>query len=248
MKNYICYLNGVSSCGKTSIAKAMLEKIDEKTIYLSLDNIHENLNARYSNERWELYRHEVYGLHRSANIWYNLGFNVIIDCVLAQKALWEDAIKVLGDSFFVGVFAPLDVVLKREEERGRKDFDLVKRQFNITHQQLDKYSLMIDSTHSSPNELADYVIERLDKEYKGTTLSKAEIKKEQKEKPLEQIDPKPKSKPKPKPMKLKPDLKAAFAKEEQKRSSVEKMEPKPRLEPKPVKLKPDLKAAFKNGK
>ena len=187
MKNYICYLNGVSSCGKTSIAKVMLEKLEEKTIYLSLDNIHENLNYKYSNEKWELYRQEVFGLHRSANIWYNLGFNVIVDCVLAQKVLWDDALKVLGESFFVGVFAPLDVILQREEERGRKDFELVKKQFNITHQQLDKYSLMIDSTHNTPAELADFVLDKLKGEF--TVQTKVQT---------------------PQPIKVKPDLKAAF--------------------------------------
>ena len=67
----------MSSCGKTSISKELLKTFSEPTIYLSLDNVHQNLCDRYNNDEWELYNKECYGLHRSAEVWYKQGFNVI---------------------------------------------------------------------------------------------------------------------------------------------------------------------------
>ncbi len=161
MKNYICYINGVSSSGKTAISKAMLSLIKEKTIYLSLDNTHESLCDYFNTDEWILYKEEVYGIHRSAKVWYDLGFNVIIDCVLAEEILWEDRMKVIPESFFVGIFVPLDILLQREKQRGRRNFDLVKHQFSITHQDKSQYHIKIDSSKNTPQELAKYIIEKL---------------------------------------------------------------------------------------
>lgn len=185
MKNFICYLNGVSSSGKTSIARSMLNKIEEKTIYLSFDDIHNNLCSFYSNSENRLYTEEVFGLHRTAKIWHDMGYNVIVDCVLVNNLFWEDAISNLPDSFFIGVFAPMNVVLKREKQKGVKNLSLIKEQFNLVHQKVDKYSLMVDSSQNRPGEIADHIIEKLELQNKKLKAS------------LE-------------PIRVKPDLKAAF--------------------------------------
>lgn len=176
MKNYICYINGVSSCGKTSIAKEMLNIIDEKTIYLSLDNIHENLCKNFSTDEWKLYEEEVYGLHRMAKLWYEMGFNVIVDCVLAKKVLWEDALKVIPISYFVGIYAPLEVLLEREKQRGRHEYDIVKLQYNVTHQYVNKYSLKLDSSKSTSKDMASFIVHNLNKKYKEKIKIKPKVK------------------------------------------------------------------------
>lgn len=167
MNNYICYLNGVSSCGKTSVAKFMLEKITDPIIYLSLDDFHNKLCDNYRGDDWKLYYEEVKALHRTARVWQEQGFNVIVDCVVAEARLWDDLGETLPDGFLVGLFAPLDVLLTREEARGRRHFGLVRHQFEITHQRLDQYALKIDSSRHPPEEIADYIISQLHQKYES---------------------------------------------------------------------------------
>ena len=159
--NFICYLNGVSSCGKTSISKELLKTFSEPTIYLSLDNVHQNLCDRYNNDEWELYNKECYGLHRSAEVWYKQGFNVILDSVLETKKLYDDAKKVLPTAIFIGVFVSLETLLQREKQRGRNDFKLVKYQYSRVHKGI-KYDLEINSEDTTPIDLSQEIISFLD--------------------------------------------------------------------------------------
>lgn len=156
-KQFVIFLNGVSSCGKSSIAKELLKSIKEPTIYLSLDNIHENLCDAYNNDEWELYKKECYGLHKSAKVWEDEGFNVIVDTVLETQHLYKDAKKNLPDAVFVGVYAPLETLLEREEQRQRDDFKLVKYQFKRVHKDME-YNLRLNSDIKTPKELADEIL------------------------------------------------------------------------------------------
>lgn len=151
------FLNGVSSCGKSSIAKELLKRMKEPTIYLSLDNIHENLCVEYNNDDWKLYKKECYGLHRSAKVWQKQGFNVIVDTVLETNNLYLDAKKNLPDAVFVGIYAPLETLLQREKQRKRDDFKLVEYQFKRVHKDIE-YNLELDSNTKTPSQLADEIL------------------------------------------------------------------------------------------
>ena len=161
-KKIVYYLNGVSSSGKSSVCKILLERIKEPTIYLSLDNIHENLCDEYNNDKWKLYNQEVFGLHRTATVWISLGFNVIIDNVLEKDSLYKDARSVLPDAFYFGVFCSLETLLKREEERGRRDFNLVNFQYEKVHKNRE-YDLKLDSEKSSSEEMAEIILDYINK-------------------------------------------------------------------------------------
>lgn len=161
-KNFICYLNGVSSSGKTSICKILLKEFKEPTIYLSLDNIHENLCDKYNNDDWKLYKKEVLGLHRMAVVWKNQGFNVIIDNILETKELCDDAKEILPDAYFISIKASLETLLKREKDRGRGHYSLVKYQYERVHKYLN-YDLELDSQINGLQYLANKIIEKLDK-------------------------------------------------------------------------------------
>ncbi|MGB5791613.1 PEP/pyruvate-binding domain-containing protein [Poseidonibacter sp.] len=161
-KNFICYLNGVSSSGKTSICKILLKEFKEPTIYLSLDNIHENLCDKYNNDDWKLYKKEVLGLHRMAVVWRDQGFNVIIDNILETKELCDDAKEILPDAYFISIKASLETLLKREKDRGRGHYSLVKYQYERVHKYLN-YDLELDSQINGLQYLANKIIEKLDK-------------------------------------------------------------------------------------
>lgn len=159
-KNIICYLNGVSSSGKTSICSFLVDYFSEPTIYLSLDNFHKVLCKKYSTEKWPLYKEEVKGLHRTAKVWYDMGFNVIIDNVLETSSLKQDAKRKLPFAKYIGVHLSLETLLEREKKRGRNDFKLVKYQFERVHKDMD-YDFSINSEKSSSEELAKRIYEEI---------------------------------------------------------------------------------------
>jgi chloramphenicol 3-O-phosphotransferase len=131
----VIFLNGASSSGKTTIARALLGMLDE--VYLTLavddfvttllrpylapqegfvppDGLEEAVNA-YLPAMAAAYHHAVATLA-------GRGANVIIDHVLQSPAWLYECVTLLAGApvLFVGVRCPLDELERREAERDRE--------------------------------------------------------------------------------------------------------------------------------
>ena len=85
------------------------------------------------------------------------GNNLIVDDVMLDNEQ-EEYSTLLSDFqiYFVGVFAPLDVLEARERQRGDRLIGLARWQYDRVHRD-KKYDLKVDSGSLSPLECATLI-------------------------------------------------------------------------------------------
>jgi len=144
MKNgHVILLNGTSSSGKTTIAKALQEKLTEPYMYVSIDDFFHMYPERFLNptSREEatvlarLIPAVLSGLHRSVGSLAQSGNNVLVDHVLQEDEMLKECIEnwVGLDVLFVGVKCPLEIAEQREKERGDRSIGTARYQFERVH-------------------------------------------------------------------------------------------------------------------
>ncbi len=170
----IIYLNGPSSSGKTTLADALQESLDEPFLCLSLDRVIQLMPKKLNN--WEggstplgfCWRPDVdssgqpiHHIHAGpfakkivrtmkdfALLLASQDYNLIIDDVAFGAAQVEEWKQVLKNYpvLYVGVQAPLEVLEKREKDRGNRILGSARGQHDKVHQDV-VYDLKIN-THS----------------------------------------------------------------------------------------------------
>ncbi|MBO9453195.1 AAA family ATPase [Tropicibacter sp. R16_0] len=122
----VILLNGPSSSGKSSLARALQAQADAPFWHISLDHLRDGGilpmdRFRSGDLDWKAHRARVFdGLHAMASAAADAGNNLIFEHIL-EKPTWIDTLKgSLGahDVLFVGVYCDLDVLNTRERERG----------------------------------------------------------------------------------------------------------------------------------
>jgi chloramphenicol 3-O phosphotransferase len=156
----IIFLNGTSSSGKSSIAEALLQVLDEPWFHFPVDAI----NAMRSKNRTEeldqagldavLARTRA-GFHRAAAGMAEAGNDVIVDYVLSETWRLIDCLRVL-DGFevvFVGVRCAPGELARRERARGDREPGQAAAQQERVHAH-GIYDVECDTTTTSPTECA----------------------------------------------------------------------------------------------
>jgi chloramphenicol 3-O phosphotransferase len=162
----IIFLNGASSSGKSSIAKALRAMIDEPCIHLCID---EYLGAFQSDlwERQEIVRPKwrsiIRGFHASAAAIARAGNLVILDDVLEEEPPWVESLVELFEGLpviFVGVHCPLGELERRERQRQDRRTGLARLQIDQVHARAE-YDLEVNTSILSPTECADRIVKRM---------------------------------------------------------------------------------------
>jgi len=144
MKNgHVILLNGTSSSGKTTLAKALLDKLVEPFMYVSLDAFFHLYPERFLNPTTQeeadvitaLVPAVISGMHRSVAVLAQAGNNVLVDHVLQEEQWLRECVALWAglEVFFVGVRCPLEVTEKRETERGDRTVGTARYQFERVH-------------------------------------------------------------------------------------------------------------------
>ena len=140
-KGHIIFLNGTSSSGKTTIAKALQESLSEPYMRISGDD----LIDMYPQWIWgqnggkEMFARVlpaiISGLHGCVAALASSGNNIILDHVLQEKEWLKECIKKWEglEVLFVGVRCPLEIVEQREVERGDRNIGTARYQFERVH-------------------------------------------------------------------------------------------------------------------
>jgi chloramphenicol 3-O phosphotransferase len=166
-------LNGTSSAGKTSLARAVQDRLDGWWLLLGIDTLitampwrmfgtpdGHTINAdgsieigpgwRLAHDRW---RSSLGALVRA-------GANVILDEVFLEgaedQARWRQTLDGLAVTW-VGVQCDVEVAAAREAARGDRVPHIARFQAAVVHEGVD-YDVVVDTTVRSPEELADVVI------------------------------------------------------------------------------------------
>lgn len=163
----IVLLNGPSSFGKTSIGKAMLPLLEEPWFFVPVDSVsglRSTVHQRqldYSAVSEMLHRTRL-GYHRVVRALASVGNHVLMDYPLSEPWRLTDLLSVLAafDVTLVEVVCSPEELSRRERLRGDRPVGLAASQRVCDH---DEQDLTVDSTNSSPEECAAYIVDRLDK-------------------------------------------------------------------------------------
>jgi chloramphenicol 3-O phosphotransferase len=166
----VLVLNGTSSSGKTSIARALQSLLTEPYHHLQLDTF----RAMEPRGYWDEWQHQasdvmalkLAALCRAMNAalteYSRHGLNTIFDTELSNPDSWQYVVQDLVEVpvLMVGVTCSAAVLAKREQERGDRWLGLAASQLDRIHKDKE-YDLMIDTTVSSATECANALAEWL---------------------------------------------------------------------------------------
>jgi chloramphenicol 3-O phosphotransferase len=168
---YIIFLNGTSSSGKTTIAKALQEELAEPYMHVSIDS----LFCWYPERVWNPTSREeilvtvqlvpcvVSGFHRMVATLAKAGINVIVDHLLEEDGWLAECVEQWAglDVLFVGVKCPLQVVEQRETERDDRKPGTARYQYDRVHAH-NLYDIEVDTSILGVEECATRIMALID--------------------------------------------------------------------------------------
>jgi len=174
MPGKIIILNGTSSSGKTSIARALQNLMDEPYLDAGLDRFLWMLPKRYLNRPlWdevlglnvkagEMGHLLVSGMHRAIQTLSLAGVNVVADHVLVEHAWVLECVALFSElpAYMVGVHCPLEVLEERERVRNDRTLGQAREQFEFVHLGL-VYDVEVNTAEQSPEECALVIRNRI---------------------------------------------------------------------------------------
>ena len=183
-KGHIIFLNGTSSSGKSTIARALQERLPEPYMHFAVDSLlhfyPERILKPTCQEDLVVLRQlipaVVSGLHRSAAALAEAGNNLIVDHVLEREAWLKECVELWArlDVLFVGVKCPLHVLEQREAERGDRAPGLAKLQYDRVHAHR-LYDVEMDTSVLDTDECVTKIMEALDKGHSSGAFSQLRL-------------------------------------------------------------------------
>jgi chloramphenicol 3-O phosphotransferase len=176
-RHQVILLNGVGSSGKSSIAKALQQIANKPFLHIQMDTFCEMLPETLQEHPDGFVYEEtsengkplvviktgpvgeraLRGMRHAIAAMAAQGNNLIVDDVMLGSEREEYATLLSGfDTFFVGVFARLDVLEARERQRGDRLIGLARWQYDRVHKGM-KYDLEVDTGSLTPMECADII-------------------------------------------------------------------------------------------
>ncbi|HEV3268818.1 MAG TPA: hypothetical protein VGZ68_10495 [Acidimicrobiales bacterium] len=182
-------LNGASSAGKTSIARALQDLWPRPLLVTGIDSFLSGWPRTFLNfpgddgtpaapsvglrvvrglgpePSWILESGEEFHklmrlAHRTWATVRDAGIDQVVDLALFDETLRLDASDVLRDAFWVGVTCEIDELVRREAIRGDRPQGFASGTSVVVHQGMH-YDLMVDSTMVTSEELADKIVNAL---------------------------------------------------------------------------------------
>jgi chloramphenicol 3-O phosphotransferase len=153
MSGKIIFLNGASSCGKSTLARSLQATIDEPFWHFSIDHLQAarvlpGERIRSGVFAWPDLRPQFFeGFHRCLPALADAGNNLIVEHIVETEEWLHRLLNLLRhlDVFFVGLHCPLPELERREQARGDRGIGQARADFFIAHV-FCVYDLEIDST------------------------------------------------------------------------------------------------------
>lgn len=177
LSSKIIFLNGVGSVGKTSIAKELQSILNAPYLHVGIDSFLEMLPKKYINNPEGILFEElqensksiakihvgkvgftlVKGMQHAIVALARQGNNLIIDEVtIADEMAEYHRLLSPFEVYYVGIFAPLEIIEERERKRKDRHIGLARWQYERVHQN-KTYDLEIDTAELSPLECAKII-------------------------------------------------------------------------------------------
>lgn len=177
----VIVLNGTSSAGKTSLARAVQKLASAPILHVQMDAFLEMQPPRLDNhkdgfvfrpveqadppevsvETGPYGERPMDGMRRSVAALADAGLDIIVDDVWLGGGEQEayEALLRAHKVWFVGLCTSLETCEAREKSRGDRDIGQARWQFSRVHQNT-RYDLEVDATHSEPDDAAQIVVDR----------------------------------------------------------------------------------------
>jgi chloramphenicol 3-O phosphotransferase len=155
MSGKIILLNGASSSGKSTLARALQAELAEPFWHFSIDHLlaaHTLPQARIDSGEfpWARLRPQFFnGFHRCLPALADAGNQLIVEHIVETEEWMQRLLRLLGhiDVFFVGVHCPLPELERRERARGDRGIGEARADFGTAHA-FCEYDLEIDTTRA----------------------------------------------------------------------------------------------------
>lgn len=163
----IVVLNGASSSGKTSLAKAMQLQSELPFHHVQLDAFRDMEPPGYWDgweQREEASRQGMMGalcgaMFAAVRQYSSHGQQVVLDVALTNPHARALLVEYLQDwpVYLVGVHCSTQELERRERERGDRDVGLARSQVDWIHRRM-RYDVQVDTTGRKPEDLAAEVL------------------------------------------------------------------------------------------
>lgn len=158
----IIVLNGVSSSGKSTLAKE-IEKLLPDFFAFSIDDYDLVIEKMEDRESERLIPVETeYFYHRNVQMFSDRGVNLILDQILHDSLTCKTFYETMNSYpiLLVGVQCPKEELTRREHSRGDRWIGLAVSQLKFVHQQ-EIYDIEVNTYTHSMEECARMIVERL---------------------------------------------------------------------------------------
>ena len=117
----IILLNGTSSAGKSTLARALRPKLEPQFCFYASDQLADADFRPIQSEARASGRESFFdGFHRSIPAFAAAGLDPLVEHIVEEQSWADDLAKLLSpfDTFWIGVHAPLSELERREQLRG----------------------------------------------------------------------------------------------------------------------------------
>ncbi|UQZ35392.1 chloramphenicol phosphotransferase [Paenibacillus sp. PK3_47] len=161
-KGSIILLNGVSSSGKSTLAKALIKRLPDYFHY-SIDDFDLVIERMEDRDHGRLIPVPTeYFYHRTIAMFADKGVNLIADHVIHDPFTRTDWLESLAgyDVLRVGVHCPPEELERRERERGDRRIGQALEQLDFVHKD-EVYDLEVDTCVNSLEECVNKILGRV---------------------------------------------------------------------------------------
>ena len=157
----IVVLNGASSSGKTTVARAIRDLLGESCAAVSIDDLYGFVSPRCRND-WSLFLTLTKVLASTTFAFAREGHVVVVDTVFERRECHRALLETLEPFgvVLVRVDCPLGVLVEREQARGNRRPGLAAGQANRIHEGIT-YNLAIDTSSTTALECAKLIVQTL---------------------------------------------------------------------------------------
>jgi len=165
----IC-LNGVSSSGKSTLAKSLQKNLKEPYYWMSEDNFTFILPDKFNIfkndtiENEKIWDQAIINYYHAVKMYSDRGYNVIVDGVLDDEEWVDIFVEILHNNpvLFVHVTCPEEELVRRELARGDREIGLAIEQLAYLSTKEQIYDITVDTHMSTTEECTGKIIALLD--------------------------------------------------------------------------------------